>query len=409
MIDITAEYGIGDEFFNYIDQHIDSDTTRLLLSAKDCKFDLKFAILQIECRKQIAKKVPALAALKHFIYPTSLSTEQCTCQVVAKFHASLLSWASEILDLTAGLGIDDYYIAAEVKYLTSVEKSPIIAAALRHNMTEYRSNITVVNDDACHYIANAAATARHFDAIFIDPARRDKLDRRTYGLQDCEPDVMAMLDHMKSISRKLYIKASPMLDITQLAHSVPHLVSIYVVGVDNECKEVLLCLDFNAPALNTDVAIKTINFENSGESCQELDFSYNDARELPVSYNTDVLSYIYEPNCCIMKSGAFPIVSREFPQLFKLGPSTHMFTSETLYNDFPGRKFSVIETIPFKERYIKQLAKRYPKANISTRNFKLKPQEIKKKLKIQDGGDIYIFAVTLQDKEQNLIITRKII
>lgn len=409
-MNIITEYNINNDFFDYIENHLNCDTSKLLLSKKehDNVFDLKFAILQIECKKRIAKKVPEIASLKNFIYPSTLSTEQCTSQIVAQFHATLLSHKKNVLDLTAGLGIDDYFIASKIDKLTAIEKNAMLAATMQYNMGIYRNNITVINDDAHNYLKSATTSQLHFDAIFIDPARRGKMNERTYGLNDCEPDVLQMLDLIKNVTDTLYIKASPMLDITQLLSTIPHLQDIHIIGVDNECKELLLHIDFqNIPPHNDKITINTLNFKESS-TYQTLTFDFSENKESTINYSAEVLQYLYEPNCCIMKSGAFPVVSKTYPLLLKLGKNTHLFTSSTLLTNFPGRIFNVIEIIPFKDKYTKHLHSRYPKANIATRNFKIQAHEVKKRLKIQDGGDIYIFATTLLNKEQILIITHKI-
>lgn len=410
MTDIISEYGINDDFFEYVESHINCDTSKLLFSKKgqNLTFDLKFAALQIECRKRIARKVPEITALKHFIFPTSLSTEQCTCQEVAQFHATLFKGAGSILDLTAGLGIDDFYISKEVEQLTSVELSPLLAAALQHNMQRYRSNVTVANDDATNYLHQSIAANRRFDAVFIDPARRGQNDKRIYGLSDCEPDVTQMLDLIKAVTDNLYIKASPMLDLSQLVATIPHITDIHVIGVNNECKELLLHLDFTSAPQGRQVAINTINFENNSANPQVLCLTFRSSQNASVEYADSILQYIYEPNCCIMKSAAFAELSCKYDKLLKLGANTHLFTSDSLYQDFPGRAFKVTDTMSFKSKLIKNLSKRYPQANISTRNFLLPAQALRQRLKIKDGGDTYIFATTLLDKEQILVIAQKI-
>lgn len=411
-MDIVTEYGIGPDFFEYIESHKSCDTAKLLLaSKKPCPaFDLKFAILQIECRKRISRKVPELAGMPHFIFPSALSTEQCTCQPVAQFHASLLDGCANVLDLTAGLGIDDYYIAGKTGHLTAVEKNPLTASALKYNMAMYRPGMTVVNDDAASYLASVIASHARFDAVFIDPARRDGQDKRTYGLSDCEPDVMQMLDGIREITDTLYIKASPMLDITLLTTTVPHLAAIHIVGVDNECKELLLKLDFKTTGQEGGgTCVNTLNFETGSDAPQQLAFNTEEQKTFAVNYGSEVLAYLYEPNCCIMKGGAFPALAKACPGLLKLGQNTHLFTSAEPRYGFPGRAFRVVETIPFKDKHIKQLHKQYPKANISTRNFRLPAHEVKKKLRIADGGDTYIFATTLPGDRQVLVITNKLI
>ena len=409
ITDIKTMYGIDDAFFDFVEKHSSCDTAKLLLSTSKgaaTGFDLKFAAMQIDCRQRIAKKLPQVAQMKRFVFPSTLSTEQCTCQAVAQFHATLFSGMADVADLTAGLGIDDYYIAGEVKRLTSVEITPLLAAALRHNMHMYRTNVNVVNADAANWLNQAATDGLHFDAIFIDPARRGKNDCRTYGLADCQPNVLQLLDKIGRITGTLFIKASPMCDISQCIAEVPGITHIYVIGVNNECKELLLRTSLGTSHNEGEVTVHTLNFENATHT-QSLTLTIPRAATQHIKYCDTILPHLYEPNCCIMKAQAFDELSAQYDQIQKLGPNSHLFTSSMAYTDFPGRRFDVIETIPFKSSTAKQVGAKYPKANISTRNFKLTAQELKKKLKIADGGEIYIFATSIKNDENILIITKK--
>ena len=219
-----------------------------------------------------------------------------------------------------------------------------------------------------------------------------------------------MLDGIREITDTFYIKASPMLDIPLLTTTVPHLAAIHIVGVDNECKELLLKLDFKTTRQEEGgTRVNTLNFETGSDAPQQLAFNTEEQKTFAVNYGSEVLAYLYEPNCCIMKGGAFPTLAKASPELLKLGQNTHLFTSAEPHHGFPGRAFKVVETIPFKGKHIKQLHKQYPKANISTRNFRLPAHELKKKLRIADGGDTYIFATTLPGDRQVLVITNKLI
>ena len=409
MTDITATYGINDAFFDFIDKHSTCDTAKLLLSKSNnaTDFDLKFAVMQIHCRQRITKKLPQIVRLKHFLFPSALATEQCTCQVVAQFHSTLFEGMHSVADLTAGLGIDDYYIAQQVKTLTSVEITQLLATTLRHNMGLYRPNVTVVNADASTWLGQAIANGLRFDAVFIDPARRGENDRRIYSLTDCQPNVLQLLDPIKHITDTLFIKASPMYDVAQCISEVPGITHIWIVAVNNECKELLLRTSLDANSnLEKKVTINTLNFENE-DSPQSLTLSIPRSNTPPIKYCDRILTFLYEPNCCIMKAQAFNELTAIYDQLLKLSVNTHLFTADTAYTDFPGRSFKVIETIPFKSSCIKQVRAKYPKANISTRNFRLSAQELKKKLKIDDGGDIYIFATT-SGSDNLLVITKKL-
>ena len=406
MTDLASEYGIGDDFFDYIEAHKNCDVSKILLSkkGKNNKFDLKFAALQIECRNRITGKLPEITKLKRFLFPSLLSTEQATCQSVAQFHSTLFKGKDDILDLTAGLGEDDFYIAPNVNTLTAIEIIPMTATVLEHNMNLYRQNVNVINDDAYNYLKLAKKQNLRYDAVFIDPARRDKHNKRIFGINDCEPNILNMLEDIKSVSDILYVKTSPMIDITQTISEIPLISDIWIIGVKNECKELLLRINFLAQQKNR--IIHTINFYNDSDAWHlEYPMPYDNT---PSKYCNKIHDYIYEPNCCIMKAMAFGELSNRYNSLFKIGKNSHLYTSDELLSTFPGRKFSVIETIPFKDKYIKGIDKIYPKANISTRNFKISAEEIKRKLKIQDGGDIYIFATMLNDSIPVLIISQRV-
>lgn len=412
MIDILTTYGINNDFWNFIEQHKDENTTKLLLSKKyqNTNFDLKFAALQIECRKRISKKWPDIANLQHFLFPALLPTEQCTHQLIAQFHASLFAGCETVLDLTAGLGVDDFYISDKITHLISVEINPLIAATLQYNMNRYRNNVTVINDNAINYLDYLITNNNQLDAVYVDPARRDTHGNRVYGLSDCEPNVLQLLKKIENITNTLYIKTSPMIDISQVINNVPQITDIWVMGINNECKELLLRTDLSQKQMaNESVIIHTHNYENSG-ALQSLTLSYphNLAQE-DIIYGDNILTYLYEPNCCIMKASAFSELFNRYEKLIKLGKKTHLYTSNELYSDFPGRIFQVTETIPYKDKYLKHLNRKYPKANISTRNFKLTAQEIRNKFKIKDGDDTNLFATTISENKQILIVANRIL
>ncbi len=400
------QFAISDSFFSFIRKNIDADPTKLLLKKHSgLDFDLKFAVLQIECRKKILKKLPEISNLERFIFSSSLSAEQCTCQTVAEFHSTLFKGMNTVLDMTSGVGIDDFYIAKNVKKLIAIEKNPNTAFAHKYNMAaNNRDNVITINDDCINYMNHIINSNQKFDAIYIDPARRDKLDKRVFGFECCEPNILDLLDKISIATPCLYIKASPMIDITQALKEIEGITDIWIIGVKNECKELLFKVNFTHKCNMQ--KIHTINFEN--DTCtQSVSFNWP-VSEHVISYSNAIMDYLYEPNCCLMKAGVFNELQCQYQSIHKLGKNTHMFTSNEPIKDFPGRSFKVMEVMPFCSKNIKSLHNKYPKINVSVRNFKLEAQELKKRLKVNDGGNLFLFGVTVGYKDMMLAIAEKI-
>jgi tRNA/tmRNA/rRNA uracil-C5-methylase (TrmA/RlmC/RlmD family) len=239
MIDISPE------IYKWIEEHQDEDASKLRLRYhKQMTDELDFAILQIECRRKASKKLPETLQNKHFIFPTTLSAEQCTSDLLSSFHATLIEDGVSMVDLTCGLGIDVYHFAQGAKSITAVERNLDIAQAVMYNAGILGfSNINVQNTDCCEFIRN---TEHHFDVAFIDPARRGNSGKRLFALSDCEPNVTAILDDIKEKCDKLIIKASPMLDISQVIRDLPGVTEIYAIGTPQECKEIVAIVDFKS-------------------------------------------------------------------------------------------------------------------------------------------------------------------
>ena len=388
------------DYHNFIDKNINADTNALRLKKFPLSsFDSKFAILQIDCKNRIKKKLPELYGTTTFIFPNILSTEQCTAQKIAEFHATLLQETDNVLDMTAGLCVDSYYISKHVKHVTSLEINEETATAATFNMSRLAKNITVINTDCIKYINNCTTK---YDVIFIDPARRGDNNKRLFGLADCVPNVLELLPRMQETANTLYIKASPMIDITQSIKELNHCVSdVWAIGLNNECKELLFKVDLKSTT-QLKANIHTLNFENS--EIQELSESTELSVKVPQIPQKD--NFMYEPNRCIMKAQIFDTVESVY-KVSRLQQNSHLFTGSHYIENFPGRKFQIDEIIPFKSKEIKTLKNKHPQMNVSVRNFKLSADELKKKLKINDGGDKYLFGTTDLDGNAILIICHK--
>lgn len=385
-----------EEMWGYVAANAGADTLKLMLKSEpDLPFDKRFAVMQIECRKKAKNKIPELLANERFLFPKAISAEQCTHQQVAKFHASLFQPTDSVLDMTMGLGVDSYYISQRVASLKAIELDEEIAAAGAHNYA-----FTVVNADSVAWLTQ---TDERFDAVFIDPARRGDGGARLYGLADCAPDVLGILLTIKAHAKRLYIKASPMIDVTQSMRDLaPHLTDVWAVSVKNECKELFFEVDFGAEC--ADVQLHALNFEAGGTQEFVVDSA---ALAVEGCYGSPSAGqYLYEPNASVMKIGAFAALTRQFP-ILQIAKNSHLYYSDDFVQDFPGRKFVIDSIIPFSGKEAKTVGKQHKQLNIATRNFRLSPDELKKRLKVRDGGDCYLFATTLANAEQVLLLTRK--
>ena len=406
---------INDNFFTFIEEHEDDDVEKLRLKRfSNHDFDTSFAITQIECRKKIRKKLPEIYGKKRFLFPSVLSTEQCTSEVVAKYHATIIGEVDSFLDMTGGLCIDDYYIADNVKELLSIEKNEHTADISRYNMSEMRKNISVISGDSAEYLRG---DVRRYDAIYIDPARRGVNQSRMFGLSDCEPNIIPLLSLIKSHTDVLYVKASPMLDITQMLREVSDVTDIWVISLRNECKELFFKLDFalnkrftieeSADNIYESPKVHCINFVDEN-TMQELNYSYlRDKTTSDIIISDCVKHYIYEPNASIMKANAFGEVCSRY-KVDKVAVNSHLFTSGELVHDFPGRIFQVEDVIPFKDNLLKKALKGIKRINVSVRNFKLTAEQLKKRLKVCDGGSKYLFGTTDAGGEMKVLLCSRI-
>jgi hypothetical protein len=239
---------------------------------------------------------------------------------------------------------------------------------------------------------------------YIDPARRGDHGQKLVSIADCQPNVIELLPQMFALTDKVVVKLSPMLDITRAIDELPHIEKLYVISVGNECKELLLLIN---KEYNSDTEIYAINIDNKGNKSDILKGTIPSENKINISHARSIGTYLYEPYAAHLKSGLYKTIAQQY-NCEKLHQHSHLYTSNTLNNDFPGRKFEVKEVIPFDKKSAKALFKSLPKANITTRNFPLTVNELRTQYKIKDGGETYIFATTLYDESKVLIICQKI-
>ena len=394
---------LNQKFWDFVYSHSNEDCFSLRLKySKISDFDLSFAIDQIEARQRVKDKLPFVATCDRYIFPSVLSSEQCTCEAVANYKAKILSNNySSICDLTGGLGIDSIAFSSVVNKVTYIERYTNYCEAANHNFKLLGKNIDVVNTDCIQYLKSDIC----FDALYIDPARRGEANKRVFAFADCEPNVVGLLPRMFEVAKDVYIKASPMADMSLSIKELQYVSEIYVISYKNECKELLFKLTKNMTE-DCDINIVCVDILPSSTSVFEFKYS-EEANIMDIKYSNP-LNYIYEPSSSILKAGAFKSVSQKY-SAYKLAHSSHLYTSECLIDGFQGRKFEVVDVIPFSSKEIKSLYKRVPEANITVRNFPFKVDELRKKLKIKDGGNIYIFATTDNFKQKILVVCKRAI
>ena len=393
----------------FIREHRHDDVRQLALqAARYPDIDMQQALQQIAGWQTACTKLPEWAATDGIIYPPRLSMEQCSSEATAKYKAKVLDPSpSTIIDLTGGFGVDFSYMARSFQKAVYVERQPHLCEAARHNFQLLGlENAEVVCGDGVEYLKNLPSPFHPPSprTIFLDPARRDENGKKTYAISDCTPDVVALKDLLLEKAGRVMIKLSPMLDWHKAVDDLGEVVEVHIVSVDNECKELLLVLAKN-PVAPLRVVCANIRHDTETELFEF--FPSNDNLSIPLFPTLRERDFLYEPNASIMKAGFFAEVAHRFG-VQPTGSNSHLFLSPQFIPDFPGRKFQIEKVTSMNKKELKHVIGGLTKANITVRNFPLSVTELRKRLKLADGGDTYIFATTLGEKDHVLLITKQI-
>lgn len=430
---------------DFIRQHLDDDVRQLaFLGSKYPEVDMPFALDQIRGRKMARVKLPRWASLEGIIYPPHISMEQCSSESTALYKAELaarllgLPASSsgiemkaeneiEFVDLTGGFGVDFSYIAARLgvksmyverqAHLCEAAKENFGRLGLKNAIVKNGNGIEVLHsflpkkDDAASTDDSLGITYDQplsllktrlgLKLIFIDPARRDDAGNKVVSLKDCTPDVTVLQEEMLSKADYVIIKLSPMLDWHRAISELSHVREVHIISVNNECKELLLVL--SARNMGENLRIYCINDAQSFV-CEESDMETSSVKIAPSTL--EEMQYLYEPNASLMKAGCFGVLSGRYDARM-LSKNSHLFVSQAPIEAFPGRSFRIIAVSSFNKKELKRHLSGITKANIATRNFPLSVAELRKRLKLKDGGKTYIFATTLNDESHVLVITEK--
>ncbi|MDQ3192668.1 MAG: class I SAM-dependent methyltransferase [Bacteroidota bacterium] len=365
--------------------------------AKDKNPFAKEILNQVQGRQKAKKKIPLWANTEGIIFPVGLSIEQSSSEATAKHKASLIS-GKKLIDLSSGFGIDSFYFSKVFKEIVLVEPNEELLGIVKHNYNCLKvDNASFYNNKAEEFVE---IYKQKSDFIYVDPSRRLSSNKKIINLKDCEPNVVNLLPAMFLIAPSLLIKTAPLLDINSALTELTGVKKVIVLSYQNECKEVLYLLEKN---FNKEPIIEAVNIK---ENQQEIfNFTLTQEKEAKINLSPP-LKYLYEPNAAIMKAGAFKLVAQQF-NLFKLHSNSHLYTSETLVKDFPGRTFLIEAVCKYKKKEIEFVLKN-KKANIAVRNFKEKVSDILKKTGITEGGDKYLFATTDYKESAIIVICNKI-
>lgn len=385
--------------------HRSDDPTKLLLqSGKYPDIDMRWVAQQIEGCKQGAIKWPSIAPIDTFLYPPRLNREQSSSEATARYKSRLIEGQS-VADMTGGMGIDCIFFGTKATHVTYIEQSTelfeISNENIRnlslHNYLDIHAQYRCLNEDSIEWLSNHD---EYFDTIFIDPSRRDSKGRRVCAFEDCTPNIIEHRQLLMSHCKRLIVKASPMIDIDSGIKQIGTVKEVHVVAVNGECKEVLfVCTAEEAPTM-----IHCVDLHNDGSIRHKNIFSRQEEAECPILLCAQLGKYLYDPHAALLKGGAFKSICHWY-SLGKLGRNTHLYTSDTLIDDFPGKSFSILESFAPTS---KELKRRLPlgKCHVVCKNYHISANELEKKLKVSEGGTLYFIATTMGERTLGLLCER---
>ena len=434
---------MNDKTREFVAMHRDEDVRELALKAKRVEgLDLSLALDQIAGWQIASKKLPQWASYEGIIYPPHISMEQCSSQFTAQYKSeiaqTLLASAATVrarvsdsaesdmqtaknvfqlsdspesdtlvakramVDLTGGFGVDFSYLARGFSQATYVERQRHLCDLAEHNMAALGlDQARIVCDDGVEYLRQMGPV----DFIYLDPARRDENGSRTYAIEDCTPNVLELRDLLLAKSQYTLVKLSPMLDWRKAVADFDGAVrEVHIVATGNECKELLLVL---GQQVHEEPSAPRVFCVNDNQRIDYDSAAYTQGLRIGGKPLPEAKNYLYEPNASIMKAGCFDLVEERFG-VTQVGPSSHLFVSATPVADFPGRGFAIEAIGGMNKKDIKRLLNGTKQANIAVRNFPLTAPQLRKKLKLADGGPVYLFGTTMQGCDHVLLRTSKI-
>jgi len=387
---------LDNEIQLFIEKNIATDVSKLALQKNPFpETDWTLILQQLAAKQKAKTKLPTWFETKNILYPSKISVEQTSSEKTAEYKASLVLGES-LIDLTGGFGVDDFYFSKTVKNVVHCEINTELSKIVSLNFDQLNvKNIKCYADDSYEVLQKLN---QKFDWIYIDPSRRNDAKGKVFMLKDCLPNVPELLDFYFSFSDNIMIKTAPILDISAGISELKNISQIHILALENEVKELLFIL--NKKHVST-IEIKTINLLRNKIETFQFQLNSN-VKNIIFSIPK---KYLYEPNAAIMKSGGFDEIAVQFG-LYKLHQHSHLFTSDELI-DFPGRVFEIKNTLEYNKANMKSFLENQ-KANITTRNFPETVENIRKKWKIKDGGNLYSFFTTDMTNSKIVVLCEKL-
>ena len=412
---------INEKTWKFVCEHADEDVRKVALQGtKDPEVDLQMALQQIAGRQTARKKLPSWATQEGIVYPPHLNMEQCSSEQTARYKAKIVNskWPNckSFVDLTGGFGIDFYWMSQGFHERCYVEQNETLCEIAENNFRVLGLSCSVCCGSAATYLSQMP----HANLIYMDPARRNEHGGRTYGIGDCTPNVLGLMPQLLEKADCVMLKLSPMLDwrkaVDDIEQQKASVNEVHIISVDNECKELLLVL---SKELTDGLRLVCVNGDSIFEFVPKVGLNCSlPGNELFPRWDyssdydlSDSPLYLYEPNASIMKAGCFAEVEERF-KVQQIAVNSHLFLSPVEIGGFPGRKFQILAISSMNKQEIKKKFSEnlvpMESANIAVRNFPMSVDQLRKKLKLKDGGDTYIFATTWASGEHKLLICRKI-
>ena len=395
----------NEETIQFVREHREEDVRMLALKARrDGEVDLPWALDQIQGWQTARRKLPTWAAIDDIVYPPHLSMEQCSSEQTAIYKCGIVSRLPEryhgmLIDLTGGFGVDFAFMSKCFEQAVYVERQEHLCETARHNFRLLGLNHASIIHGEAEGLLDDLGNNPSSTLIYLDPARRDSNSSRTYAIADCTPNVLELRDRLFKAADHVLIKLSPMLDWHKALSDLGERVAeVHIVSAANECKELLILL---SAVPKSEPVIHCVNDD------QSLIYSPSEDTGSPALADGENAAYLYEPNASIMKAGCFGLLTERFP-VKALASDSHLFVSDDPVEDFPGRRFAITAITTMNKKEQGRALSGITRANIATRNFPMTAQQLRKRLRLQDGGDTYIFGTTIASGEHRLYICNKL-
>ena len=414
---------------DFVCKHANDDVRKLALSAKRAEgLDLSFALDQIAGRQKAKVKLPSWFEMadkamgedaderNFLVFPPHISMEQCSSEQTARYKKRVLNrllanildqgWPrnAHFIDITGGFGVDFSYLAQGFAEATYVERQEHLCEIARHNFPLLglpNANVICKELESPLQLPILGAASQGI-VVFIDPARRDTNGNRTYAIGDCTPNILGFIGELLNRTAVVMVKLSPMLDWHQTVEDINRasgsgnaVREVHIVSTQNECKELLLVL---SERYESALEVYCANDD------EVFAFTPGEANA-PVSESMNA-EKLFVPNASVMKAGCFSEVESRFG-VRQIARNSHLFVGSVDVEGFPGRVFNILCITTMNKKELKSALAGIDRANISVRNFPLSPEQLRKRLKIKDGGDVYLFATTTDDEEHVIYVTRK--